>query len=118
MAIDRGINLRQSYVRVGKRAFARQNRYAHARQMKRARRECHRLKTYLRRTVSDIKRKMVSDDDRLQDCLKMADKLLAQERRSKNKLYSVHAPEVECIAKGKAHKRYEFGNKVSVASTS
>ena len=118
MALDRGINLRQSYVRVGKRAFARQNRYAHARQMKRAKRECRSLKTYLRRTVSDIKRKMDTDDTALVRYLAMADKLLAQERTSKNKLYSVHAPEVECIAKGKVHKRYEFGNKVSIASTS
>ena len=45
-------------------------------------------------------------------------RLLAQTRTSKNKLYSVHAPEVECIAKGKAHKRYEFGCKASVATTS
>jgi IS5 family transposase len=44
--------------------------------------------------------------------------LLAQTRTSKNKVYSVHAPEVECLAKGKAHKRYEFGCKASVAATS
>ena len=48
----------------------------------------------------------------------LAHRLLAQERDSKNKLYSIHAPEVECIAKGKAHKRYEFGCKASVATTS
>ncbi len=41
-----------------------------------------------------------------------------QKRDDKNKLYSLHAPEVECIAKGKAHKKYEFGCKVSVATTS
>jgi IS5 family transposase len=41
-----------------------------------------------------------------------------QKQKDKNKLYSVHAPEVECISKGKAHKRYEFGCKVSVAATS
>jgi IS5 family transposase len=42
----------------------------------------------------------------------------AQKRRDKNKIYSVHEPHVECISKGKAHKRYEFGVKVSVATTS
>ena len=41
-----------------------------------------------------------------------------QKQKDKNKIYSVHAPEVECISKGKAHKRYEFGCKVSVAATS
>ena len=45
-------------------------------------------------------------------------RIFSQQRKDKNKVYSVHAPEVECISKGKAHKRYEFGCKVSVAATS
>ena len=49
--------------------------------------------------------------------LALAERLLTQKRTDKNKLYSLHAPEVECISKGKAHKKYEFGVKVSVAST-
>ena len=53
----------------------------------------------------------------LETFLIRADKLLAQTQKSKNKLYSIDAPEVECISKGKAHKRYEFGCKVSVAIT-
>jgi len=47
-----------------------------------------------------------------------AEKLLLQEKNDSKKLYSVHAPEVECIAKGKVHKRYEFGNKVGLVTTS
>ncbi|NLZ17914.1 MAG: transposase [Desulfobulbaceae bacterium] len=47
--------------------------------------------------------------------LGLADRLLTQQRQDKNKLYSLHAPEVECIGKGKAHKKYDFGIKVSVA---
>ena len=47
----------------------------------------------------------------------MSKRLLEQTRHSKNKLYSLHAPEVDCISKGKVHKRYEFGSKVSVATT-
>jgi transposase, IS5 family len=54
----------------------------------------------------------------LRELLVMAERLLEQTRTSKNKIYSVHAPEVECLAKGKAHKRYEFGCKTSVATTS
>ena len=42
---------------------------------------------------------------------------MKQQRHDRNKLYSLHAPEVECLAKGKAHKRYEFGVKVSIAAT-
>ena len=95
-------------------------RYAHARQMKRAHREIKRLKTYLGRVVRDIVRKLATRQD-LQPVfhgeLTLAGRLLTQKRQDKNKLYSLHAPEVECISKGKAHKKYEFGVKVSVAST-
>jgi IS5 family transposase len=118
LAKKRGIALRQNYVRVGKRAYARQNRYAHARQMKRARRECRKLKTFLGRVVRDILRKYPEPDEALALELAKAQRLLVQQRHDKHKLYSIHAPEVECIAKGKAHKRYEFGNKVSFVTTS
>jgi IS5 family transposase len=118
-----GIPLRQSYRFVGKRALFKQARYAHARQMKRAARMTRKLKTYLGRVVRDIERKAekIADPASQQILayqLQLAHRLLAQERDSKNKLYSVHAPEVECIAKGKAHKRYEFGCKASYVTTS
>jgi IS5 family transposase len=116
-AKDLGIRLRQSYKRNGKQALFRQARYAHAKQYKRARRETRKLKTYLGRVVRDIRRKVTEYDERLQRYLALADRLLIQKKDSKNKLYSIHAPEVECISKGKAHKRYEFGVKTGVTST-
>jgi len=116
-ARDLGIKLRQSYKRKGKQALFRQGRYAHAKQYKRARRETRKLKTYLGRVVRDIRRKATKLDERLQNYLILADRLLVQEKHSKNKLYSIHAPEVECISKGKAHKQYEFGVKTSITST-
>jgi IS5 family transposase len=67
--------------------------------------------------VRDIGRKAIEIDPQLQEYLERSGKLLSQTRKSKNKLYSIDAPEVECISKGKAHKRYEFGCKVSVATT-
>jgi IS5 family transposase len=117
------IRLRQSYRFVGQKTLFKQSRYAHARQMKRAARMTRRLKTILGRVVRDVERKarrikgQIADEP-LRELLSLAARLLAQQRDSKNKLYSVHAPEVECIAKGKAHKRYEFGCKASVATTS
>ena len=117
-AKQRGLRLRQSYRFLGKRALARQGRYAHARQMNRAKRETRKLKTYLGRITRELRRKVPEPDTALATLLERAEKLLAQTRTSQNKLYSVHAPEVECIAKGKAHKRYEFGCKVSMATTS
>jgi IS5 family transposase len=115
-----GLRLRQSYDRLGKKALAMNGRYAHARQMRRARREQKRLRTYLGRVMRDIERKMrllPMAGTRLTHLLEIAHRIHAQQRHDKHKVYSVHAPEVECLAKGKAHKQYEFGVKVSVAST-
>ena len=57
------------------------------------------------------------EDEKLRNLLQLADRVLAQTKESKNKVYSVHEPEVQCICKGKAHKRYEFGCKVSVVTS-
>jgi IS5 family transposase len=114
----RGIGLRQNYRRVAKKALAKQSRYAHAKQWKRSRKMTRKLKTMLGCVYRDIKRKANDVDEELGQLLMLADRLLKQEKKSKNKLYSVHAPEVECISKGKAHKRYEFGNKVGMVTTS
>jgi IS5 family transposase len=117
------IPLRQSYRFIGKKLLFKQGRYAHARQMKRAAKMTRKLKTILGRVVRDIERKARRIkgqivDEPLRELLALARRLLEQTRTSKNKIYSVHAPEVECIAKGKAHKRYEFGCKSSIATTS
>lgn len=117
-AKKRTISLRQTYVRVGKRACIMQARYAHAKQMKRARKEFKKVRSYLGRVTRDIQRKTdVTDDPELRFLLSQAEQLLKQEKNSQKKLYSLHAPETECIAKGKAHKRYEFGCKVSIVTT-
>ena len=111
------INLRQTYVRLGKQALARQGRYAQAKQMKRARRETKRLRQYLGRVMRDIRRKCAKPGAALKLLLEHAERILRQQRHDRKKLYSLHAPEVECIAKGKAHKPYEFGCKVAVVTT-
>jgi len=118
-----GLRLRQNYRFKGKKLLARQGRYAHARQLKRAAKMTGQLKTILGRVLRDIQRKAPAVqgrivDEPLRELVALAERLLAQTRTSKNKLYSVHAPEVECLCKGKVHKRYEFGCKASVAATS
>jgi transposase, IS5 family len=115
-----GLALRQAHTRLAKRAAVQVGRYAHARQRRRMRRELKRLKTYLGRVYRDVARKVAGDDGlsaRFAALLGLTERLLMQERTSKNKLYSLHAPEVVCIAKGKAHRPYEFGSKVAVAVT-
>lgn len=117
-AREEGVALRQSYVRVGKLLLAQQSRYAHAKQFKRARRCTRKLRTILGRVIRDIERKSPDPSGETGDLLALAKRLHLQRRHDKGKLYSVHAPEVECISKGKAHKRYEFGCKVALAVSS
>jgi len=116
-----GINLRQSYRRVGKLALIKHQRYAHAHQFKRANRSLRKLKTYLGRVIRDIERRIAGNEglqETLLRPLSLARRVLEQQRRQRGrKVYSLHAPEVECIGKGKAHRPYEFGVKVSVATT-
>jgi transposase, IS5 family len=117
-----GVPLRQSYARVGKFALIAHQRYAHAKQFKRANRALRKLKTYLGRVIRDIDRK-IEDDAWLKyvifgAILTLARRVRDQKQRQRGrKVYSLHAPEVECIGKGKPHRPYEFGVKVSVATT-
>jgi IS5 family transposase len=94
------------------------SRYAHARQMKRAKACTRTLRTQLGRVLREIERQVEKPEGELKKLLETARKLHVQQRHDKKKIYSVHEPEVECIAKGKAGKKYEYGNKVSVAVSS
>jgi IS5 family transposase len=112
------INLRQNYERTGKKVFLKQGRYASAGQYNRSKKETKKLKTMLGRVIRDIERKCSNPEGRFTRVLNIAKAIFNQKRNDKNKVYSVHAPEVECIAKGKVHKKYEFGCKVSMVSSS
>ncbi|HCS51224.1 MAG TPA: IS5/IS1182 family transposase, partial [Planctomycetaceae bacterium] len=75
------------------------------------------MKTWLGRVIRDVRRKVPQPDAALQELLILCERLFAQQPFDKDKLYSLHEPEVKCISKGKAEKRYEFGQKISVTST-
>ena len=121
LAKQMGVVLRQSYVRVGKFALMKHQRYAHAKQFKRANSSLRKLKTYLGRVIRDIGRKIEGKPNlerKFAHLLGLSRRVLAQKRGQRGpKVYSLHAPEVECIGKGKPHKPYEFGVKVSVATS-
>jgi IS5 family transposase len=121
LAKKAGIDLRQSDTRVGKFALIKHQRYAHAKQFKRAGKALRKLKTHLGRTIEDIGWKIVGDAQ-LQDIffapLHLADRVLSQKQKQQaKKVHSLHALEVACIGKGKAHKPYEFGVKISIGTT-
>lgn len=113
-----GLKLRQSYTRLSKKALFGQSRYAAAQQMQRARKQTRKLRTYLGRVLRNVERMIGPLNEKQAEMLRISRRIFEQRRNDKQKLYSVHAPEVECISKGKAHKRYEFGCKVEVVTTS
>ena len=122
LAQEAGLSLRQSYARLAPRLAGQVGRYAHARQFKRMRKGLRRLKGYTGRVLRDIQRQLgaVTDAElrqRIEAEIALADRLLRQKPKDKRKLYALHEPEVDCISKGKARVRYEFGTKVSVTTT-
>jgi transposase, IS5 family len=120
LAKREGVKLRQSYLRLAKRAAIRVGRYTHAHQFKRARRELKFLRTRLGRIIRNIRRRIDGNavlEDRFGPLLDLASRVRQQEQRQRRpKVYSLHAPEVECIGKGKARAPYEFGCKVSIVT--
>lgn len=114
LAKQAGLDLRQTYVRVGKLALIKHQRYAHAKQFKRASKALRRLKTYLGRTIRDISRQIAGDAELgalFKRSLYQASTVLEQRQRQRGrKIYSLHAHEVECIGEG-AQAPYEFGGR-------
>jgi IS5 family transposase len=121
LATRHGVRLRQSYVRIARRAAMMAGRYAHAKQFKRHRRELRLLRSRLGRLIRDIRRKITGRTEleaAFASPLGRASQIRSQQQRQRGwKLYSFHAPETECIGKGKAAAPYEFGVKASIVTT-
>jgi IS5 family transposase len=121
LASRHGVRLRQSYLRIARRAAMMAGRYAHAKQFNRHHRQLRLLRTRLGRLIRDIRRKTAGREDieaAFEAALSRASQIRSQQQRQRGwKLYSFHAPEVECIGKGKASAPYEFGVKASIVTT-
>ena len=121
LATEQGLSLRQNYNRQAPRLAVQVGRYAHARQFKRMKKTLRTLKTRVGRVYREVTRQLdhlaPSVREKAQDLLARTGRILTQQTKDKNKLYALHAPEVECISKGKARTPYEFGVKVSIATT-
>ena len=118
IADKEGIELRQTYKRELKQLMIDQRFHSHPRRRKKARAAARRIKVIAGRVVRDIDRKMnIGQKEKYAPQLAIFNKVLAQEKSSENKIYSIHQPHVKCIAKGKEAKKYEFGNKSSIVKT-
>jgi IS5 family transposase len=117
-----GIRLRQNYNRKAPRLAAQAGRHAHARQFRRMRKALRTLKGHTGRVLRDVGRKLGTVPQgqlrsRIQARMALVTRLLRQMPKTPNKIFALHEPEVDCISKGKARVRYEFGTKVSIATT-
>lgn len=110
-----GIKLRRSYKRTSKQLVRDTYNGNHPKRRKKANAAMRKLKTIAGRLVRELERKLPEGIYSTE--LELYKKVLAQEKNSKNKIYSLHEPEVYCMSKGKAHKKYEYGCKASVALT-
>lgn len=122
LAQDAGVELQQSYARLAPRLALQVGRYAHAKQFKRMRKALKSLKRYTGRVMRDLRRHLQNIPegglrDRIIAKLALVSQLLHQGPKWADKIYALHAKHVDCISKGKARVRYEFGCEVGVATT-
>jgi IS5 family transposase len=109
------LELRQSYTRTVKKLTLEQRFRNHPKNKGRARKADRKIKTIAGRLVRELERKLAPAKH--QDSLELFKKVLAQKRTDTNKIYSLHEPHTQCLSKGKEHKKYEFGSKVSIITT-
>lgn len=115
LAEAEGIQLRQSYKFVLKELRMQMHNGHHPRRRKQARKAANKIKTICGRLLRDVERKLdEAKRAHYQPWLELYRQVLNQKQNDTNKIYSLHEPQVCCIAKGKAHKKYEFGNKVAI----
>lgn len=121
VAARHGLALRQNYNREAPRLAGQIGRYAHAKQFRRMKKSLRTLRSRVGRVMRDVERQLdqVSESARaaLDELISRTKRILTQKPKDSNKLYALHAPEVECISKGKARRPYEFGVKVSIVTT-
>ena len=108
--------VRQSYTQTLKKLSRDQRFRNHPKNKAKAKKADKKVRTIAGRLVRELERNLPPNSKHLID-LELFKKVLAQKRTDKNKIYSLHEPEVCCLSKGKEHKKFEFGNKASFVKT-
>jgi len=115
IALKEGVKQRQSYKRVSKNLVRTTYNGKHPRRRKNANKAQRKLKTIAGRVVRELLRKLPEEIlKKYEEELMLYQRIINQNKQDKNKIYSTHKPFTACIAKGKAHKKYEFGNKIGI----
>lgn len=118
IAIEENIDLRQSYSRTVRKLSTLQRMKHRNKGEPIARKANKKIKTIAGRLTRDIERKLTADGiKKWGSDLQLFSRVLMQKKTDSNKIYSLHEPDVHCYSKGKEHKKYEFGSKVSILIT-
>ncbi|VAW59155.1 Transposase, IS4 family, partial [hydrothermal vent metagenome] len=118
IANKEGISQRQTYVRTSKQLVRDTHNRKHPKRIKRAKKADRRLKTIAGRLLRELERELSQAAlSNYQEQFNLYHQVLTQKRKDKDKVYSLHKPFTACIAKGKAHKQYEFGTKIGLTTT-
>ena len=118
IAKKEGVKQRQRYTKVSKQLVRDTYNGKHPKRAKKARKSQKHLKTIALRLIRELERNLTAEQLEFhKNNLALYTKVATQKRTDKEKIYSIHKPFTRCIAKGKAHKQYEFGNKVGLITT-
>ena len=118
IAEKEGVKQRQNYKKVSKQYLRDAHNGKHPKRAKRARAASRKLKTIAGRLIRELDRNLEEHQyQKYREELEKFTQILNQQRKDKNKIYSIHKPYTACIAKGKAHKKFEFGNKVGLTTS-
>ncbi len=119
LAKEKGIQQRRTYVKEVKSCRLAIRHFRHVKKRSKAKKALTRLRTIAHKQIRELRRKLPGHllFDRYQKDFLFYERVLAQQPTDKNKIYSLHEPHVYCMGKGKDHKQYEYGNKVSIATT-
>ena len=118
IAGNEGIKQRQRYTKVSKQMVRNTYNGKHPKRAKAARKSQRQLKTIAMRLIRELQRNFNAEQQEFyKDLMTLYTKAVTQKRNDADKIYSIHKPFTRCIAKGKAHSQYEFGNKVGLITT-
>lgn len=118
IAENEGIKQRQRYTKVSKQLVRNTYNGKHPKRAKAARKSQRQLKTIAMRLIRELQRNFNAEQQEFyKDLMTLYTKVVTQKRNDADKIYSIHKPFTRCIAKGKAHSQYEFGNKVGLITT-
>lgn len=118
IAKEHGVQQRRTFVKEVKSLRLNLRFFRHVKKRTKATKSMKRLRTIAGILLRELRRKLAPALLKFyEEDFELYERVLSQKKKDKNKIYSLHEPQVYCVAKGKDHKPYEYGTKASIVST-